>query len=59
VQRGTYSRQGEPLPTLQGYTTDPVAQLDAGELRYAWFDRLSEPPPPGDTFVPRTVGQQR
>jgi hypothetical protein len=37
-QRGTYSRLGNPLTVLRGYTTDPVAQIDLGELRYQWFD---------------------
>jgi putative CocE/NonD family hydrolase len=37
-QRGTYSRLGNPLSVLRGYTTDPVAQIDLGELRYQWFD---------------------
>jgi hypothetical protein len=37
-QRGTFSRLGNPLPMLRGYATDPVAQIDLGELRYEWFD---------------------
>jgi putative CocE/NonD family hydrolase len=39
-QRGTYSRLGNPLNTLRGYETDPVAQIDLGELRYQWFDHI-------------------
>jgi hypothetical protein len=37
-QRGTYGRLGGALTTLRGYHTDPVAQVDLGELRYQWFD---------------------
>jgi len=37
-QRGTFSRLGNPLSVLRGYETDPVAQIDLGELRYQWFD---------------------
>ena len=37
-QRGTISRLGNPLTSLRGYETDPVAQIDLGELRYQWFD---------------------
>ena len=37
-QRGTFGRLGNPLTVLQGYETDPVAQIDLGELRYQWFD---------------------
>jgi putative CocE/NonD family hydrolase len=37
-QRGTVSFLGDPLPVLDGYATDPVAQIDLGELRYQWFD---------------------
>jgi putative CocE/NonD family hydrolase len=37
-QRGTISRLGNPLTVLRGYETDPVAQIDLGELRYQWFD---------------------
>ncbi|HEY0511794.1 MAG TPA: CocE/NonD family hydrolase [Thermoanaerobaculia bacterium] len=37
-QRGTFSRLGNPLTVLRGYETDPVAQIDIGELRYQWFD---------------------
>lgn len=39
-QRGTFSRLGNPLNALQGYTTDPVAQIDLGELRYQWFGSI-------------------
>lgn len=39
-QRGTLSRLGHPLPNLRGYDTDPVAQIDIGELRYQWFDHV-------------------
>jgi putative CocE/NonD family hydrolase len=37
-QRGTVSRLGAALTNLRGYETDPAAQIDLGELRYAWFD---------------------
>lgn len=37
-QRGTISRLGHPQTNLRGYDTDPVAQIDIGELRYQWFD---------------------
>jgi putative CocE/NonD family hydrolase len=37
-QRGTFGRLGIPLTVLRGYETDPVAQIDLGELRYHWFD---------------------
>ncbi len=37
-QRGTISRLGNPQTILRGYETDPVAQIDLGELRYQWFD---------------------
>jgi len=36
-QRGTFSRLGNPQTVLRGYETDPVAQIDLGELRYQWF----------------------
>jgi putative CocE/NonD family hydrolase len=39
-QRGTYSRLGNPQTNLRGYETDPVAQIDLGELRYEWFDHV-------------------
>jgi putative CocE/NonD family hydrolase len=39
-QRGTVSRLGNPLTSLRGYETDPVAQIDLGELRYQWFDSI-------------------
>jgi putative CocE/NonD family hydrolase len=39
-QRGTVSFLGDPLPVLNGYATDPVAQIDIGELRYQWFDSV-------------------
>jgi putative CocE/NonD family hydrolase len=39
-QRGTYGRLGGPLTNLRGYETDPVAQIDLGELRYQWFDHV-------------------
>ena len=39
-QRGTVSRLGNPLTSLRGYETDPVAQIDIGELRYQWFDYI-------------------
>lgn len=37
-QRGTVNTLGDNLTALIGYTIDPVAQLDIGELRYQWFD---------------------
>ncbi len=47
-QRGTFSRLGDALTVLQGYETDPVAQIDIGELRYQWFDYVFKggPKPP-------------
>jgi hypothetical protein len=39
-QRGTINRLGEAQTILRGYETDPVAQLDLGELRYQWFDHV-------------------
>ncbi len=36
-QRGTVSFLGDPIGVLDGYATDPVAQIDIGELRYQWF----------------------
>jgi putative CocE/NonD family hydrolase len=39
-QRGTVTRLGNPLTVLRGYETDPVAQIDLGELRYQWFDHI-------------------
>jgi putative CocE/NonD family hydrolase len=47
-QRGTVSRLGNPLNVLRGYETDPVAQIDLGELRYQWFDFVFKgaPKPP-------------
>jgi predicted acyl esterase len=29
---------GDPVRQLDGYTLDDAAQIDIGELRYAWFD---------------------
>jgi uncharacterized protein len=37
-QRGTVSLLGDPVRQLDGYTLDDAAQIDIGELRYAWFD---------------------
>ncbi|MGH8234205.1 MAG: CocE/NonD family hydrolase [Rhodanobacteraceae bacterium] len=37
-QRGTISELGEPRDTIDGYRIDPVAQIDLGTLRYAWFN---------------------
>lgn len=37
-QRGTVNTLGEPRDTIDGYKIDPVAQIDLGALRYAWFD---------------------
>jgi putative CocE/NonD family hydrolase len=47
-QRGTISRLGNPLTSLRGYETDPVSQIDLGELRYQWFDFIFKgaPKPP-------------
>lgn len=39
-QRGTVSFLGDPLKALNGYETDPIAQIDIGELRYQWFDHV-------------------
>ena len=38
--RGTVNAFGDDLPVLSGYTLDPVAQIDMGELRYQWFDYI-------------------
>ena len=47
-QRGTVGRLGNSSPVLRGYETDPVAQIDLGELRYSWFDYVFNggPKPP-------------
>ncbi len=37
-QRGTTSSLGDEFNELDGYTIDPVAHIDLGELRYQWFD---------------------
>ncbi|MGH8319378.1 MAG: CocE/NonD family hydrolase [Steroidobacteraceae bacterium] len=37
-QRGTISELGEPRDSIDGYRIDPVAQIDLGTLRYAWFN---------------------
>ena len=37
-QRGTISLLGDPVGQLDGYALDDAAQIDIGELRYAWFD---------------------
>ena len=39
-QRGTVSSLGDPLTVLDGYETDPAAQIDLGELRYQWFNYI-------------------
>jgi putative CocE/NonD family hydrolase len=39
-QRGTVSLLGDPVTVLNGYSLDPVARIDLGELRYAWFDYI-------------------
>jgi putative CocE/NonD family hydrolase len=39
-QRGTVTVLGDKRRTLRGYETDPMAQIDLGELRYQWFDYL-------------------
>ena len=39
-QRGTISLLGDRVSNVEGYTLDPVAQLDIGELRYKWFDYI-------------------
>ena len=43
-QRGTISPLGEELTALNGYETDPAAQIDLGELRYQWFEGVPSPP---------------
>lgn len=37
-QRGTVGILGDRGRILRGYETDPVAQIDLGEVRYQWFD---------------------
>ncbi|MBB6184143.1 CocE/NonD family hydrolase [Oleiagrimonas soli] len=37
-QRGTIDMLGEPRDVIDGYRIDPVAHIDLGALRYAWFD---------------------
>ncbi|HEX5352644.1 MAG TPA: CocE/NonD family hydrolase [Rhodanobacteraceae bacterium] len=37
-QRGTLTQLGEPRDTVDGYRIDPVARIDLGTLRYAWFN---------------------
>lgn len=37
-QRGTLSVLGEPRDNIDGYRIDPIARIDLGTLRYAWFD---------------------
>jgi putative CocE/NonD family hydrolase len=44
-QRGTFGRLGIPQKVLRGYETDPVAQIDLGELRYQWFDYVFKSAP--------------
>ncbi|HEY3776847.1 MAG TPA: CocE/NonD family hydrolase [Rhizomicrobium sp.] len=39
-QRGTVNVLGDELSTLPGYKLDPVAKIDMGALRYAWFDYI-------------------
>jgi hypothetical protein len=47
-QRGTVTVLGERRRALRGYQTDPVAQIDIGELRYEWFDYVfKSAPKPG------------
>jgi uncharacterized protein len=36
--RGTIDMFGDALNVINGYTLDPVAQIDMAELRYRWFD---------------------
>src|SRR3954451_379779 len=38
AQRGTISALGAATRVLNGYETDPVAQIALGEMRYQWFD---------------------
>lgn len=37
-QRGTTSLLGDDVNEIFGYRIDPVAHIDLGELRYAWFN---------------------
>jgi len=37
-QRGTVASLGRESNAVAGYTIDPAAHIDIGELRYAWFD---------------------
>ncbi|RAP58492.1 hypothetical protein BTJ49_06065 [Oleiagrimonas sp. MCCC 1A03011] len=37
-QRGTLDQLGAPRDVIDGYHIDPVAHIDLGTLRYAWFD---------------------
>lgn len=37
-QRGTVGALGNDRNVVMGYTLDPVARIDLGELRYQWFD---------------------
>ena len=36
--RGTVDVLGEAAPPIFGYTPDPAAAIDLGEVRYQWFD---------------------
>jgi uncharacterized protein len=38
AQRGTIDAFGEKLESIAGYSLDPVAQVDLGDLRFEWFD---------------------
>lgn len=38
AQRGTIGLLGAHRTAVEGLPLDPVARLDVGELRYAWFD---------------------
>lgn len=37
-QRGTITDLGAPRDRIDGYRIDPVARIDLGTLRYAWFN---------------------
>ena len=39
-QRGTVATFGLESNVVAGYTIDPAAHIDIGELRYAWFDYI-------------------
>lgn len=47
-QRGTITDLGKPRNRIDGYQIDPVARIDLGTLRYAWFNYVLKhgPRPP-------------